>query len=401
MLIYLSDEVVKSFDKNKLDSFQSPIIHEIISSHTLGTHFVYGSGMVLKYLSQSPKLSERERQIFTHLYNNRSTIEPHLKTIRHRIIVNIQECIIKYKNDFEVEVNLSFFRNTRALNKAYIISEDNDDCNFYCSITENLNLIKNNLITLSYSTENGGGDNTATSFDTKAVEKKYITYTILDSDKKFEGDKTGTTYNKVYTKFKKKADENLAKLYLLNVHEKENLVPPLLYRTLNVDQQVAKILYKISIDKEMVHFLKYLDLKEGLHSKNYNQYYDKLVQFLINEELIGASYGTYSGSLKELHNELNDLGNLSKDEKKGKKFFIIKPLASNPLKDFDLNKQIKTCKNHLFNPRNDIERRKNKRKLLILTNFHKTLLDFQKNEFDKITTDIFELSFAYNNKFII
>lgn len=401
MLIYLSDEVVKSYAQNKLDSIQSPTFYEIICSNTLGTHFVYGSGLVLRYLSQSNKVSERDRQIFTHMYNTRSTIEPYLNSIKHKIIVNIQDSIINYKNEFEVEVNLNFFRITNALHNAYIISEDNDDCNFYCSITENLNLIKNDLMTLSYSIENGGGDNTASSFEEKAVEKKHITYTILDSDKKFEEDRTGNTYNKVLAKFRKKDDENLAKLYLLNVHEKENLIPPTLYRTLNVDQQVAKILYKISIDKDMVNFLKYLDLKEGLHSLNYNQYYDDLVQFLINEELIGASYGTYSGTLTDLHNDLSILSKLPKKEKEANKFFIIKPLSSNPLKEFDLNKQIKTCKTYLSNPRNEIERLKNKKKLLILTNFYKTLLDFQKNEFNKIASDIYELSIAYNNKLII
>lgn len=401
MLIYLSDDVVKGYDKNTLENHQSSIIDEILSSHTLGTHFVYGSGQVLRYFSTSGKVSERTRTIYKSIYHNRPTIEPYLQSINHKIIVNIQDPIIKRKGNFEVEVNLDFFRLTNSLQRVLIISEDIEDCNFYGSITERLKLINSDLLKLTYETVNGGGDRTADNFDEKAIDKKYITYTILDSDKKFEGDTTGNTYNKVLKKFNEKDEETLAKLHLLTVHEKENLISPIIYSTLNVDKQVVKILSEISINEDVVNFLKYLDLKEGLHSLNYHSYYDNLVNFLIDNNLLGNTFGTFNGTLADLHTELNKIKKLTKEKREAAKFFIIKPLSSNPLNRFDINKQILTCRNNLSITKNAYEREKNKKKLSLLINFDKALLEFQKDDINKITSDIFELTLAYNNKILI
>ncbi|KMN41975.1 hypothetical protein, partial [Lysinibacillus sp. LK3] len=295
MLIIITDDILKDFSKDLLPADQNTLIEQIISSHLMGFHFVYGSEKALKYLSVSKKLSQGTRAIYNYIYNNRSTFEPNIIKLQKKVIISNEVQTILSKTD-GIYINLSYLSRLNILEKFKLISEDIDDCTFYFSIADNLIKRDSKLIKLSYDPINGGGDRTKRNFFDRAISHQNISYTILDSDKKFDKDVEGETSRKVIRLYERFKNKIISTIYVLDVHEKENLIPSSIYSCFNGDKGVSTILSEISRIPELIHYLKFLDLKEGLHSVNYNPYYDNLIKYLFENSFVGESFSTFENT---------------------------------------------------------------------------------------------------------
>ncbi|KMN41368.1 hypothetical protein, partial [Lysinibacillus sp. LK3] len=150
---------------------------------------------------------------------------------------------------------------------------------------------------------------------------------------------------------------------------------------------------------ELIHYLKFLDLKEGLHS--YNPYYDNLIKYLFENSFVGESFSTFENTLEDFYEKIDQEKLLSKKEKEKNKEYIIRPLSSNPLEKFDLKNIIEKYMENMNATKDTILKNKYSEELSVFLDFKKNLLDFQRYELEKISKEIYEYSIAYNNHLVI
>ncbi|MBP2143392.1 hypothetical protein J2127_000547 [Methanococcus voltae] len=286
----------------------------------------------LEYICEAITIIDSEN------YNTKEYFDGRIKTT---ISLDIKE-ILKYK-----------------ISQSYLISEDEDDCEFYITLSKYIlekYLIKKDLknhCCINYEKIGGSGGGTYRKVKNYLDRKKdkCISLTIVDSDiKNNQKNSMGETYNKVkeiYDQNKEKIEngEIISKLiYPKNVSEKENTIPPNIYQLINCHGPMEKkgldmLTRLITEDYEhIVHTYDYkkgITLKNATNSQNYKYYKKFLEHFGYDNKEIGKIKTSLKDCIKKskgnckgciIHEKYFDFKYLD-GEGYGKDLYIIPPIG--------------------------------------------------------------------------
>ncbi|MBL6440776.1 hypothetical protein JNE33_09820 [Streptococcus suis] len=140
--------------------------------------------------------------------------------------------IINSGNQKIVNLPIAYF--VKELSPVMILSENMQDCTFYISMFYNAKYFKvysiPEQVKLMFDFDNGGGCGTDKMLEYRIQQGRTV-LCIVDSDKITAASTLTGTPDTVQTKFNSLSTiPKIADIYILNVREKENLIPPKLYR---------------------------------------------------------------------------------------------------------------------------------------------------------------------------
>jgi hypothetical protein len=230
MIFLVKEEVLQEAEKYK-DS-----IEYLLDSFYRGKHIIDFENLILLEDNLIPLFEENTniRKAIEYYKVQRQNISALRTQVQQYVEVGLDEYSISLENEPRViKINISYF--DRELAQCWLLSENLSDCEFYLSMVYNAKhfghypeLFKDE-VRLSFEIDNGSGYGTSESLE-RRINSKKVVLCIVDSDKKNKDDEIGGTSGQVLSKWQQlKESATVSDLYILNVREKENLIPPSLY----------------------------------------------------------------------------------------------------------------------------------------------------------------------------
>ena len=268
MLIEIPDNLEKY-----LLGLSDPFSEEALALNTLfdsmikNHHIVFASLQMLETIGALPIIHHTNKYYIEWLISKRVTIYSCIQYIKKRIVITNENRIVN-KGDYYC-VPLRLLVNLR---ETKFLTEHESDGLFYQFIFVNVMREKGLSQVFSLSLENDSchGSNVGAKIEQSASDEK-MAFCLLDSDKDFPNDSYGSTYKGALRKFKKLRKTHVIGLEVLEVREKENLLPPKWYLNLELDEQKKHMLNVLNnyIDKKSIYG--YFDLKDGIKAKRISE----------------------------------------------------------------------------------------------------------------------------------
>ena len=345
MLIYLDSSLIEFFQSGSFSEEDIETLEDIIASHRNRKHYIYASRSDLDYLSTFTELNKSSKKQISILLHDYTTDKIAINRIQTRINVVSQSKSFKRLDTLDVknivfknhtinktifDVPLCQFRDSEFLNKTMLISEHIDDCSLYEFFGKYY--IKKNKMPFESKFEyvHGGGQTTANVLQNK-ISDKYVSLTIADSDKKYPEDNFGETAKRILRCYAKNKDKSIIGVEILPFHEKENLLPLKLYNLFGtgIDNLSLAQLQKIN-DSDLGNIiLPYLDLKKGLHNKNYHHFFSDIFNIPREIKQSHESYNSFLGTKEEFFETTTDQTQTLS--------YLVYPLGKNPIGGFEFN----------------------------------------------------------------
>lgn len=389
MLIYLDKSLVEKFQQQKHTESELLYLERIFYSHINSQHYVFFDRKSLEFFRNFTELSQTIRAYLNIIALKYTTIASYLNDIRFKIkVVDKSDYFKKNINNEKIDFNVSldYFENPRVLESSKLITENMDDCNFYKEI---LSVYKKkppkSLFGFDMDSNDGNGQGIIKSFNDK-IERQNNIITIVDSDKKQMSDANGYTAQSMLRVYEMSKDTSITACHVLNVHEKENLVPFQIYHLKQRGNNTLRKLELISRDEKFYDFLYFFDYKEGVHTDNYLEIYKNILDIEGILEICGKDTDMFYGSQKEF---IEYIKRRSQDKITYKKLYIIKPVGDNLLRDFNFNSLEQKAIERLemvenLNQVPEYEKEKFRRIINICENFFEFLLPYQKESLEEI-----------------
>lgn len=272
MFIRIDESVLNNTDNFTDDEINC--IENIALSMKENKHIVFSDYNILKKLISMEKLSRNSKKVFNSILKRWSLIYGLEKNIYGNILVvdNNQEMkrIIDV-NRIIYRVPLKYFDDTEKILPLHIIGEDESDCNFYEDIARRY--IKDNGLGISINTRrvHGGGNRTGSIYQRELTKYNKICLVIADSDKESELSNIGDTAKDIKNIYDSNKDKYVTDIYILKVREKENLIPPNLYKMCTNSSNSKRDLevLKYIFDNELLQNIYYYsDIKDGITYKS-------------------------------------------------------------------------------------------------------------------------------------
>lgn len=419
MLIYLDPLLIEYFNKNNPKNSDIESLENIITSHRNGYHYVTSNKECLEFISEMDGLSELNKRQLKMLSFDLSTHSTIGNMVETKIVVKppnstfnrIDKCEtinLQFLNNFErvtsvFEIPLHQFLITEILDKTRLISEHLDDCYLYEFISGLYLKINNLPCKVTFDRVHGGGNDTHTIYSDKLLEN-YIVVAVVDSDKKDPTCQLGNTSKQVASVYNSKKHNSLIGYELLPFHEKENLFSPTIYEYFgknirDYSLKQLRILSECSLGKEIYP---YIDIKNGLHSSNFLPFYEKVFELpgLILDSSVSEKFEKqFLGSKEKFLEYYSEQKTKRKAERINK--YLIEPLGSNPLGNFNISKIIREIEEELdsLHPNTpDSVFEKKEKKLEIAKNILPHLMDFQREYFIILAKNICEWGISNRKK---
>lgn len=413
MLIYLDPLLIDYFKSNELCEADLEALDNIITSHRNGFHFVFSNRKTLEYLSELRDLGTFNKKQLKLLSNDYTTFSMLPMSVSNKIevIPSNQEFarIDTLKEDNLIQgyqyttsifkVPLWHFLNPEILVKTRLVSENIDDCYFYEYIGNKFS--SNNLpCKINIEPDTGGGNDTYKTFKDK-IEQNNMVFAIVDSDKKEPSMNLGNTSLQVSNLYDGYKQNTISYCEILPFHEKENLFSATVYEKLgvNICEYAVDQFKLIENYDENFCFIPYIDVKEGISSSNYFSHFESLFDIpnLIpqNQEECRGFHNEYIGTKRDFIHYYNE--QLTLEKRARTKKYLINPIGSNPLGNFDfdaLEEKLITKLNeaHPNTPSNVIS--EIEEKIEMIRNLPLYLLDSQKKYLTILGTQIKEWGLA-------
>ena len=280
MLIFLDDDITHELNDNNIIAIQN--IAECIRS---GRHIIIANRSLLKSLYMLETISPVNQRIFKHLYNHITQygmIRDRIKTYVHisSAINNVEKAITDKHIIYKMPLHI--FSDSKNLQETKLICEDLMDCEFYQGLAKYYMRQKHLSGSIGFEKINGGGLNTGKNYEDKLSATYTPCLAIVDSDKTSPDGLLGETAKYVNNVYSKYNDNHVTYTHILQVREKENLIPPEVYYNLELNQDIKKqheILLRMYNSDYKNSYL-YGDIKRGF---NRNTDRDMVRDFILCE----------------------------------------------------------------------------------------------------------------------
>lgn len=309
MLFYLDDNIIDNYNDTNLLAIQN--IAECIQA---GRHIIISNRKLLKSLYSLEALSPVTRRIFRTLYQQITqfgNLKEEFKTYI-KISANAEE-IKKIEKDKHTiyEIPLAVFCDSKHLQETKLLCEDLYDCDFYLALTDYFFRSEKLGVSIGFEKINGGGVNTFRMYENILSNNYAPCLVIADSDKNDVSTAIGETAQNIVKVCNDYNNHRATYSYILDVREKENLIPPEIYYAVETEETKKKdfeLLVKICNNENFHTSYFYRDIKSG-----FNNDYDR-------EELKAFVFAEVKDVLKkdctieELHNLVKPLRKLLGDK---------------------------------------------------------------------------------------
>ena len=227
MLIKIDTSIIDYIknNKEKLSYYDDVIlnINSIVRSYKEGKHLIIAELEDLEFLSECSLLERVTQRIITGILHTYYTVGSYEDLYVEKIIAHMKsDEFFRRENEYWDPVN-----RLKNIDKTVLISENLTDCNFYIDLCKSLirqvDKFKNQHV--NFEERMCGGSLAYETAENDLKGEKFILL-IMDSDKNFEDDTTGDSFNSAKRIYKENKDKHIIDLYQLNIREKENLVPP-------------------------------------------------------------------------------------------------------------------------------------------------------------------------------
>lgn len=265
MLFILSDELIVDRTHNKYNNIMRAV-KKIATSVFESKHLLSGSIHVLTYFRDYFNTDEDLYCLFNFLVNNYYSTS--YDFIKRRVEVVIDITIDKrYENGYEIyQSKIDDYQDTSFCQRTILIGEDLNDCIIYEIILRRYIKEKELNINYQFEFENGGGQNCCKVIE-KNIRDKKIFLSILDTDRKYPKADIGSTLKSCKKFFKL----NNAKFTIieLDVHEIENLLPFNLMDNEDCDGELKLKKEKFDLlRKNGPELLQFFDIKHGIKKQD-------------------------------------------------------------------------------------------------------------------------------------
>lgn len=394
---------------------------------SIGRHIVIANRETCDYISKNKNLNERTRRTFRNLKLRMTEIANIKEEVNGYILVtNEVSSLVREDNNgrYIFKVPIDYFNDDERLMPTNLVGEDLKDCKFYKVMVNNYIKNKNVKYKLRFNNVSGGGGNTDVNYEDSLIEKKAPCLAIVDSDKEHPLDQYGKTAFHTYKKYESLKENYITECYILNVREKENMIPVSIYRDINEDDSLDEglsILDRICKNRKLNEIYRYGDIKSGVRishltniepNKNaVKEYLNEEISKLISENEVDIELLKYIG--KKLNyvckspkfeqivndiesNNINDNNNIEDilnevfsniDEQKADSTCFIKGIKK-LMKKFDNLEDTLKEKEDLYEKQKtdslELEVNKLKCQLDKVNNFYNSMPDFLKEEWESL-----------------
>lgn len=306
MIIEFSNEIEDLFINDKYTDNDLKVLQSLFTMFSNEKNYLKLSEKFImkilfdKYIFES--FSRDIRRLINDLYARYSTIKSEYKKYNSLVVLSSTKTIKKIMNEINIQYEVPFNSNVENL-FAILSTENVQDYHFYMGIYKMFNDEKIYIDNLPY---NGGNIDTIKTY----IHNNKVLLCIADSDKEYFDSKKGSTASAVERLIKKYETKKIIDKYVLNVREKENLIPfstYLIYCESTKEKYFKEINNLANMDNNINY---YYDIKDGIKLKKYNEYYNKfdtdecIKWNQINRKMIDAA----------IDNELSDF-NVCLDER--------------------------------------------------------------------------------------
>ncbi len=294
MLIVLDDNILDEINDLTIRALQN-----IAECAINNRHIVYASRNLFRKLSKIKQLDSYNKRIFKKLASKITqygAIKKNFNTYI-RVMSNNDKILLSSTTKNIYDVPIKFLSDSANLQKTKLICEDLSDCKFYASLTKFIMNQKNLSWELGFENINGGGINISETYLENLESNSSPCLVIADSDKVNECSNLGKTALELENIHEKYFREHVTTMHILNVRERENLIPPYIYYYLETESSQKKH-YSILVDifNQSKETYLYGDIKSGLkiddvQVKKYirNQLNDLLTEDFTVEDLINLT----------------------------------------------------------------------------------------------------------------
>lgn len=263
MYFELSKELIFDLSKENYDQLSI-----LIDSYKYGNHIIaFERRSLAQSLDEYFSKNEEKQKIIRNIYSNHQDNKSLKKILKTYVIVKSPTSnFLKYiENNVKIfEVPLSYFNH--QLLCPTLITENMSDGIFYKGLVSRIqengifNIPKN--ILFNCMNDGAGGSQIVPIFNYKITSEKRIAFSICDSDKKEQDAPLGENAKQLQKTYDNLSqDEAICSIFILNVREKENLIPPSYYYNHNNFKHKEGLhelskLEKNDISEEKIKYLK-------------------------------------------------------------------------------------------------------------------------------------------------
>ena len=278
---------------------------------------IYAEVDVLEYLKNCGILENRSKRVFSALFRRAFKLKSYVDVTRYRIVYSTEvDCNTLKEEDGTIKLYVPITRKF-MLAQSELICENLRDCELYTDFTREIIREKSANINLSIHGIHCGGSEADTTIKNEVLtgECRPIAC-IMDSDKKCENDKYGSSAQKAIGIYEEKKETYPIELHVLAVRMKENFFPPevLTLETNIENKEFLTALIQFQDDSRFEEFFKFFNFKDGVTLKRS----EKVLNFRAELEAIGIIWPSEEQIVNEPDKILvpgigaNGLGNFHK-----------------------------------------------------------------------------------------
>jgi len=244
-------------------------VESIATAHRRGYHLICAERKTLNTLKECPLLSEVTRHIYARAHQRFPQTGEYRKKFVRRVEIIASEGTFELSEEGECKVirlSANYISNSSIASETIFLSENQSDISFYKKLAQAyMSWSGLGKIYIRCEPRGGGGQTTATEYESIQNRKNRLCLCIADSDRGTPCANIGGTAREV----ERRDDVNqpLCELVILNVREIENIIPTSMYKeaaTGDVNwMKGVSFLERLESSKEP-DARKYLDIKKGL-----------------------------------------------------------------------------------------------------------------------------------------
>lgn len=271
MLIEITEDCLLSLPTEKYS-----LMH-VLNSYCNGNHVVmFEKRCIYKELKKIYENDEMMLKIIQNIlgmHNENKNLQKLTKTV---LKVMSKDSEFKKYNEssklyFEVPVN--YFNG--IVKECLFITENDNDADNYDLLAKRAQKEKfiniPDVVKFNSMEMHGGGDTTYTVFNRYIKKKNTIVLCVCDSDKTSIHSDIGQTPSKVLKSALKANCDHISNVHILDVREKENLIPPKYYRY-HPSYNDNKVLESLEDEHELFRYLKISDSNTHLDEETLRKY---------------------------------------------------------------------------------------------------------------------------------
>lgn len=417
MLLNLDDSLIDYMNSKYLTDEEIDAFERIFQSHKNKYHFVFGSRYVLQAIARNTSLPSFVREQSMKWFKEFPLIEPNTrnkKSVINVIPSNMSFDRVDYEGNnssFSYAINhtqffipLDWFTNPALLERTCLISENSSDVKFYLQLSKGISKMHHPNSDVIFSKNSGGGGTTFKVIEDK-IDDQNIVLVVVDSDKIHPKSNYGDTYTNAYKAFSRLKHNSVLGFKVLSVHEKENLIPPLVYSRFTKDDEVinnSRPWQRVYNNELIYDIYNYADLKKGISAENYCAFYESL--FDGSHKIVASGLHEKWDFEKEFVGTKSEFEKLVEEYRAGncENQYLLPPLASNILDDFTLKdihqNSVRTLeemsKSKTVNPKKESHRKYLEEKVRLIEAFDTSLNEFHKHYLSELSERIKDWGFC-------